>query len=833
MPPSSCTRSAPPVEIVSLADIPAGTGLGSSGTFTVGLLRALYGWKREHVAAGDLAEEACRIEIDVLGRPVGKQDQYIAAFGGLTCFGFQPDGSVEVTPLDLSTPAMHELEERLLMFFTGSSRTADELLDDQRRRTEAGDDSMLASLERVEEIGLQIKDALKAGNVQRFGELMHEHWVEKRERSPGMSNPDIDRWYEAGLANGAVGGKLTGAGGGGFLLFLADDPAALRAAMTAEGLARSPLRLRPRRLDHRGSCLTAAPRPVVILAGGLGTRMRAVAEESPESAHPVRGEPFAYPPAPAARLRRACSEVVYVVGYEGAQIEAAVGDGSAFGLAVAYVDEGEHLHGTGGALRFALDAGALPEEFGVLYGDSYLPIDLDPVWAAFDAAGRPALMTVFRNEDRWDRSNAVFEAGRVVLYDKRPEARDERMAWIDYGLSVLRRDVVAEIPTGVSFDLAELFRELSARGDLAGYEVDTRFYEAGSPRGSPNSSSFCATESAGRAMGWRPPRWWRTAVLSRLCLAWRAGLRRPRRLGSRRSGAAPDRRSRTADGWSPPAGSGVIRPVAGSGRLRSHRPGGSSWAASGSSSVFLRVVGSSREGPLRGKALPRHRWVRDRGGFRSPCRRPPRGVETSCAGRRTTYSTSHGRPVSTASCCDVRFDGDEPRTIGRPAWALLVALPESCSSSPRSSLAPHPAAPEDSRRHVVWGIALVSHGDSRSLRRLLAGFQHSPVFIAGLLVAASRCCSTAAAAHACPVVRARLSVFSSVIALRSAARRGTVARALRARRGVWPRPVTIDPLRRARARRACARWIGIGPARGWTPIRSSRRQRRAGSWPVS
>ena len=227
----------PAVEIVSLADIPAGTGLGSSGTFTVGLLRALYGWKREHVAAGDLAEEACRIEIDVLGRPVGKQDQYIAAFGGLTCFGFQPDGSVEVTPLDLSTPAMHELEERLLMFFTGSSRTADELLDDQRRRTEAGDDSMLAGLERVEEIGLQIKDALTSGNVQRFGELMHAHWVEKRERSPGMSNPDIDRWYEAGLANGAVGGKLTGAGGGGFLLFLAEDPAGLRAAMATEGLA--------------------------------------------------------------------------------------------------------------------------------------------------------------------------------------------------------------------------------------------------------------------------------------------------------------------------------------------------------------------------------------------------------------------------------------------------------------------------------------------------------------------------------------------------------------------------------------------------------------------
>ncbi len=227
----------PSVEIVSLADIPAGTGLGSSGSFTVGLLRALYAWKREHVTAGDLADEACRVEIDLLGRPVGKQDQYIAAFGGVTCFEFHEDGRVPVAPLDIRTSTMHELEERLLMFFTGSSRTADAILDDQRRRTEEGDESMIESMRRVEEIALRIRDALQAGETARFGELMHEHWLEKRERSQGMSNPDIDRWYEAGVANGAVGGKLTGAGGGGFLVFLAEDPAALRAAMSAEGLA--------------------------------------------------------------------------------------------------------------------------------------------------------------------------------------------------------------------------------------------------------------------------------------------------------------------------------------------------------------------------------------------------------------------------------------------------------------------------------------------------------------------------------------------------------------------------------------------------------------------
>ncbi len=226
----------PAIEIVSLADIPAGTGLGSSGSFTVGLLRALHAWKREHVAAGALAEEACLVEIDMLGRPVGKQDQYIAAYGGVSCFRFKADGSVDVAPLDLSTSTMHELEERLLMFFTGSSRTADELLEDQRRRTEAGDNEMIQGLRRVEEIGLQIEKALVDGDVAQFGSLMHEHWLEKRERSRGMSSGDIDRWYDLGLASGALGGKLTGAGGGGFLLFLAEDPAALRAAMASEGL---------------------------------------------------------------------------------------------------------------------------------------------------------------------------------------------------------------------------------------------------------------------------------------------------------------------------------------------------------------------------------------------------------------------------------------------------------------------------------------------------------------------------------------------------------------------------------------------------------------------
>jgi NDP-sugar pyrophosphorylase family protein len=225
----------------------------------------------------------------------------------------------------------------------------------------------------------------------------------------------------------------------------------------------------------------AAPR-VVILAGGLGTRVRHVAGDLPKALLPVRGEPFVHHQLRLLR-RQGVREVVLVTGYRGELIVDAVGDGGAFGLAVSYVDEGEELHGTAGALRVALDADALPGWFAVLYGDSYLPIDLAPVWAAFAEAGRPALLTVLRNEDRWDRSNAVLDRGKITLYDKRPEASDPRMAWIDYGLGVLARRVVESVPAAVVADLADVYRELSSRGELAGLEVTSRFYEVGSPEG--------------------------------------------------------------------------------------------------------------------------------------------------------------------------------------------------------------------------------------------------------------------------------------------------------------------------------------------------------------
>jgi D-glycero-alpha-D-manno-heptose-7-phosphate kinase len=226
----------PSLEIVSLADIPAGTGLGSSGSFTVGLLRALYAFKREHVIAGDLAEGAAHVEMNMLGRASGKQDPYIAAFGGITCFEFESDGTVHVSPLSISTKTLHDLEENLLMFFTGYSREADSLLADQRARSEGGDEEMLANLKDVEHLGRRIRKELEAGDMHAFASLMHEHWLRKRGRSSLMSNDAINRWYDVGVGNGALGGKLIGAGGGGFLLFYAEDQKALRAAMAAEGL---------------------------------------------------------------------------------------------------------------------------------------------------------------------------------------------------------------------------------------------------------------------------------------------------------------------------------------------------------------------------------------------------------------------------------------------------------------------------------------------------------------------------------------------------------------------------------------------------------------------
>jgi D-glycero-alpha-D-manno-heptose-7-phosphate kinase len=242
----------PSVEIVSMADIPSGTGLGSSGAFTVGLLHAVYAFRRDHVTAGDLADEACAIEIGRLGRAVGKQDQYVAAFGGVKCFDFKPDGQVAVSPLALSTDTLHDLEEHLLMFFTGYSRDADKVLAEQKRRSEGGDPQMIDNLHFVKELGLRSRAALEQGDTEGFAALMHVHWEHKKKRSASMSNASIDRWYHLGRDSGALGGKLVGAGAGGFLLFYVHDQRALRQAMAAERLTEVRFTF-----DHDGSTVLA------------------------------------------------------------------------------------------------------------------------------------------------------------------------------------------------------------------------------------------------------------------------------------------------------------------------------------------------------------------------------------------------------------------------------------------------------------------------------------------------------------------------------------------------------------------------------------------------
>jgi D-glycero-alpha-D-manno-heptose-7-phosphate kinase len=226
----------PQVEITTLADIPAGTGLGSSGSFTTALLKALYMHRRRLLPPDELARLACHIEINLLQEPVGKQDQYIAAYGGLTCFTFHADETVEVHPLKISMDTAFHLEDNLLLFFTGFARSAGSILKDQDVRSKQSEQEMLQNLHYTKELGLRSKAYLEAGKIDEFGALMHEHWEHKRNRSQGMSNPQIDEWYELGRKNGAIGGKLVGAGGGGFLMFYAQDRVKLRQAMTHVGL---------------------------------------------------------------------------------------------------------------------------------------------------------------------------------------------------------------------------------------------------------------------------------------------------------------------------------------------------------------------------------------------------------------------------------------------------------------------------------------------------------------------------------------------------------------------------------------------------------------------
>jgi D-glycero-alpha-D-manno-heptose-7-phosphate kinase len=224
-----------PLEIASVADVPAGTGMGSSGAYTVCLLKGLAHARRTSITAGALAEAACEIEIDVLGEPIGKQDPYVAAHGGICAYTFHHDGSVDVEPLELQPSVLRRLRDQLLLFYTGEARSASKVLADQDERSKAGEWEMLENLHSTKELGLRSCELLREGELEQYAELMHEHWQHKRRRSPGMTDENIDRLYTLARRSGVIGGKLVGAGGGGFLLVYAPRPEDTRQAMAAAG----------------------------------------------------------------------------------------------------------------------------------------------------------------------------------------------------------------------------------------------------------------------------------------------------------------------------------------------------------------------------------------------------------------------------------------------------------------------------------------------------------------------------------------------------------------------------------------------------------------------
>lgn len=225
------------IEIFSMADIPANCGLGSSGSFTVALLNALHTYKREFVTQRQLAEEACHVEIDVLKEPIGKQDQYIAAFGGVTCFTFEKNGDVLVEPLRISDELLYQLEHNLLFFYTGVERSASEVLGEQNERSNNDDGEVINNLHRIKEIGLESRRLLEGGDLDGFGELLDVHWQMKKNLSTKVSSPFIDECYETAKKNGALGGKIMGAGGGGFFMFYCNgDRAKLTEALKQRGL---------------------------------------------------------------------------------------------------------------------------------------------------------------------------------------------------------------------------------------------------------------------------------------------------------------------------------------------------------------------------------------------------------------------------------------------------------------------------------------------------------------------------------------------------------------------------------------------------------------------
>lgn len=226
-----------PLEIISIADVPAKTGLGSSSSFLVGLLNALHAYKREFISVANLAEEACKIDIDILKEPIGKQDQYTAAYGGIMQMEINHKGKVMVSRLNISQDTIEELQRNLFLFYTGITRDASGILMDQKKNTALSPEKSMDGMDQIKKIGQNIKKALENNDLRRFGEWLNVHWETKKTFSNKITSPRIDKWYDTAIQNGAIGGKIMGAGGGGFFMFYCDkNHGEFRKAMTASGL---------------------------------------------------------------------------------------------------------------------------------------------------------------------------------------------------------------------------------------------------------------------------------------------------------------------------------------------------------------------------------------------------------------------------------------------------------------------------------------------------------------------------------------------------------------------------------------------------------------------
>jgi len=228
------------VELHSLADVPANTGLGSSSSFTVALLNGLHAFKRDFVPAEQLAREACELEIEILKEPIGKQDQYIAAFGGVSALTFNKDGSVEVERLPLRDEVIDDLESNLVIYYSGVERSASAVLKEQAKTIVDNKDAAVQRMHRIKELGYETKRILLSGEIDLYGEMLHEHWTNKRKLAANMSDSAIDEHYEAARKAGAIGGKLMGAGGGGFFMFYAraSERRKVNETLVARGLRR-------------------------------------------------------------------------------------------------------------------------------------------------------------------------------------------------------------------------------------------------------------------------------------------------------------------------------------------------------------------------------------------------------------------------------------------------------------------------------------------------------------------------------------------------------------------------------------------------------------------